>query len=160
MPAVLRRGEARPTQGRARRWPGRCRRGAVARLDSVTFILPQILGSLPEVIRSCCHHHHATTTTQGLRAAVWSGALAFTSQPPEPSGGRPWEAAFGQRHPRAQPRDVRSAGRDTWIGTHATPLPRCRALHDTPVRRPALPSFRFLCLNCGFLTAAGGVCPA
>ena len=54
-----------------------------------------------------------TTTTQGLRAAVLSGALAFTAR--EPSGGRPWEAAFGQRHPcRAQPRDVRSAGRDTW----------------------------------------------
>ena len=24
-------------------------------------ILPQILGSLPEVIRSCCHHHHHHT---------------------------------------------------------------------------------------------------
>ena len=24
-----------------------------------------------------------------------SGALVFTSQPPDPSGGRPWEAAFG-----------------------------------------------------------------
>jgi hypothetical protein len=32
-----------------------------------SLILPQILGSLPEVIRSCCHHHHHhhPTTTRG-----------------------------------------------------------------------------------------------
>ena len=67
--------------------------------DSSYF--PRFWVSLPEVIRGVARTTTTTTTTttQGLRAAVWSGALAFTSQPPEPSGGRPWEAAFGQRHP-------------------------------------------------------------
>ena len=82
-------------------------------------VLPQILGSLPEVIRSCHHHHHHHTLpkvfAERCTNARSRGALAFTSQPPEPSGGRPWEAAFGQRHPSSPAsRRVRSAGRDTW----------------------------------------------
>ena len=78
------------------------------------YILPQILGSLPEVIRSCCHHHHHHTPpkvfAERCTNARSRGALAFTSQPPEPSGGRPWEAAFGQRHP-SSPASRRSIGR-------------------------------------------------
>ena len=73
-------------------------------LNSQKKILPQILGSLPEVIRSwCAHHHHHTHHQRFSRSGAQmpgSGALSLSrSQPPEPSGGRPWEAAFGQRHP-------------------------------------------------------------
>ena len=55
-----------------------------------------------------------TTTTKGLRPAVGSGALAFTLSSPSRRAAGP-----GMRHPargvpRAQPRDVRSAGRETW----------------------------------------------
>ena len=84
------------------------------RCSDTSAILPQILGSLPEVIRSCCHHHHHHTPpkvfAERCTNARSRGALAFTSQPPEPSGGRPWEAAFGQRHP-SRPASRRSIGR-------------------------------------------------
>ena len=82
------------------------RRRATAR------ILPQILGSLPEVIRSCCHHHHHhhhhTRSSRGR--FEWSARFHRPSRR---------VAGPGKRHsargtPRAQPRDVRSAGRDTW----------------------------------------------
>ena len=75
-------------------------------------ILPQILGSLPEVIRSCCHHHHHhhhhTRSSRGR--FEWSARFHRPSRR---------VAGPGKRHsargtPRAQPRDVRSAGRDTW----------------------------------------------
>ena len=77
-----------------------------------TYILPQILGSLPEVIRSCCHHHHHhhhhTRSSRGR--FEWSARFHRPSRR---------VAGPGKRHsargtPRAQPRDVRSAGRDTW----------------------------------------------
>ena len=77
-----------------------------------TLILPQILGSLPEVIRSCCHHHHHhhhhTRSSRGR--FEWSARFHRPSRR---------VAGPGKRHsargtPRAQPRDVRSAGRDTW----------------------------------------------
>ena len=36
-------------------------------------VLPQILGSLPEVIRSCCHHHHHHHHTRSSRGRFeWS----------------------------------------------------------------------------------------
>ena len=76
-------------------------------------ILPQILGSLPEVIRSWCehhhhHHHHHTRSSRGR--FEWSARFHRPSRR---------VAGPGKRHsargtPRAQPRDVRSAGRDTW----------------------------------------------
>ena len=71
------------------------------------YILPQILGSLPEVIRSCCHHHHQRSSRGRLE---WSARFHRPSRR---------AAGPGKRHsargtPRAQPRDVRSAGRDTW----------------------------------------------
>ena len=84
-------------------------------------ILPQILGSLPEVIRSCCHHHHHHTLpkvfAERCTNARSRGALAFTSHGLNRPSRR--VAGPGKRHsargtPRAQPRDVRSAGRDTW----------------------------------------------
>ena len=74
-------------------------------------ILPQILGSLPEVIRSCCHHHHHHHHQRSSR-----GRLEWSARFHRPSRR---VAGPGKRHsargtPRAQPRDVRSAGRDTW----------------------------------------------
>jgi hypothetical protein len=51
------------------------------------------------------------TTTKGLRAAV-EVERSLSRLKPEPSGGRKRHPARGT--PRAQPRDVRSAGRDTW----------------------------------------------
>ena len=89
----------------------------------VQTILPQILGSLPEVIRSCCHHHHHHHHKVFARPfGVERSLHALNSPSRRRSGGRPWEAALrGSRGgiwpegtPRAQPRDVRSAGRDTW----------------------------------------------
>ena len=75
-----------------------------------TQILPQILGSLPEVIRSwCAHHHHHHHQKVFARPFGVERSLS-RSQPPEPSGGRPWEAAFGQRHP-SRPASRRSIGR-------------------------------------------------
>ena len=80
--------------------------------SSLLRILPQILGSLPEVIRSCCHHHHHhhhhTRSSRGR--FEWSARFHRPSRR---------VAGPGKRHsargtPRAQPRDVRSAGRDTW----------------------------------------------
>jgi hypothetical protein len=67
----------------------------------MTNILPQILGSLPEVIRSwCAHHHHHHHHHHKVFARPFGVERSLSrSQPPEPSGGRPWEAAFGQRHP-------------------------------------------------------------
>ena len=51
-------------------------------LNSQKKILPQILGSLPEVIRSwCAHHHHHTHHQRFSRSGAQmpgSGALAFT----------------------------------------------------------------------------------
>ena len=78
------------------------------RTSQVTVkILPQILGSLPEVIRSCCHHHHQRSSRGRFE---WSARFHRPSRR---------VAGPGKRHsargtPRAQPRDVRSAGRDTW----------------------------------------------
>ena len=47
-----------------------------------------------------------TTTTRSSRGRLkWSARLK-----PEPSGGRPWEAASGQRHP-SRPASRRSIGR-------------------------------------------------
>ena len=76
------------------------------------IILPQILGSLPEVIRSwCAHHHHHHHHTRSSRGRFeWSARFHRPSRR---------VAGPGKRHsargtPRAQPRDVRSAGRDTW----------------------------------------------
>ena len=72
--------------------------------DSTLLILPQILGSLPEVIRSWCahHHHHHKIFARPF-------GVERSLSPPEPSGGRPWEAAFGQRHP-SRPASRRSIG--------------------------------------------------
>ena len=81
------------------------------------YILPQILGSLPEVIRSwCAHHHHHHHHHHKVFARPFEVERSLSrSQKPEPSGGRPWEKRHQARGtPRAQPRDVRSAGRDTW----------------------------------------------
>ena len=63
------------------------------------------------------HHHHK------VFARPFEVERSLSRLKPEPSGGWPWEAAFGQRHPRrrAQPRDVRSAGRDTWDLTAVRP---------------------------------------
>ena len=74
---------------------------------TIINILPQILGSLPEVIRSCCHHHHQRSSRGRFE---WSARFHRPSRR---------VAGPGKRHsargtPRAQPRDVRSAGRDTW----------------------------------------------
>ena len=55
-----------------------------------------------------------TTTTQGLRAAVGSGALAFTLSSPSRRAAGPGKRHPARGVPRAQPRDVRSAGRETW----------------------------------------------
>ena len=86
--------------------------GAESSLLPLSWILPQILGSLPEVIRSCCHHHHHhhhhTRSSRGR--FEWSARFHRPSRR---------VAGPGKRHsargtPRAQPRDVRSAGRDTW----------------------------------------------
>ena len=77
----------------------------------INCILPQILGSLPEVIRSCCHHHHHHHHHRSSRGRFeWSARFHRPSRR---------VAGPGKRHsargtPRAQPRDVRSAGRDTW----------------------------------------------
>ena len=58
------------------------------------------------------------TTQRFSRGRLKWSARFHVSLKPEPVGrgrGRPWEAASGQRGtPRAQTRDVRSAGRDTW----------------------------------------------
>ena len=85
-------------------------RVARTRADYIHFytVLPQILGSLPEVIRSCCHHHHHQRSSRGR--LEWSARFHRPSRR---------AAGPGKRHsargtPRAQPRDVRSAGRDTW----------------------------------------------
>ena len=64
-----------------------------------------------------------TTTTKGLRAAVEVERSLSRSQ--ARAVGRP-RAGPGKRHPargtpRAQPRDVRSAGRDTWNLTGVRP---------------------------------------
>ena len=79
---------------------------------SACKILPQILGSLPKVIRSwCAHHHHHHHHTRSSRGRFeWSARFHRPSRR---------VAGPGKRHsargtPRAQPRDVRSAGRDTW----------------------------------------------
>ena len=94
------------TPQEAERW----HRGLQLQADGA--ILPQILGSLPEVIRSCCHHHHHhhhhTRSSRGR--FEWSARFHRPSRR---------VAGPGKRHsargtPRAQPRDVRSAGRDTW----------------------------------------------
>ena len=57
------------------------------------YILPQILGSLPEVIRSWCahhHHHHHPPTHHKVFARPFGVERSLSrSQPPEPSGGRP-----------------------------------------------------------------------
>jgi hypothetical protein len=87
---------------------------AVGKRMGVTFyrILPQILGSLPEVIRSCCHHHHHHHQ-KGLFARPFGVERSLIhALKPEPSGGRPWEAAFGQRHP-SRPASRRSITRST-----------------------------------------------
>ena len=75
-------------------------------------VLPPIRGSLPEVIRSwCAHHHHHHHHTRSSRGRFeWSARFHRPSRR---------VAGPGKRHsargtPRAQPRDVRSAGRDTW----------------------------------------------
>ena len=90
-------------------------RGSVPASRTFAEILPQILGSLPEVIRSWCahhhhhhHHHHHTRSSRGR--LKWSARFHRPSRR---------AAGPGKRHsargtPRAQPRDVRSAGRDTW----------------------------------------------
>ena len=74
--------------------------------------LSYLLTYLPEVIRSCCHHHHHhhhhTRSSRGR--FEWSARFHRPSRR---------VAGPGKRHsargtPRAQPRDVRSAGRDTW----------------------------------------------
>ena len=77
------------------------------------FILPQILGSLSEVIRSWCahhhhHHHHQTRSSRGR--FEWSARFHRPSR--RVAGPGKLHSARGT--PRAQPRDVRSAGRDTW----------------------------------------------
>ena len=51
---------------------------------------------------------------QGLRAAVGSGALAFTLSSPSRRAAGPGKRHPARGVPRAQPRDVRSAGRETW----------------------------------------------
>ena len=82
---------------------GSGRSGNSKRNNTAKSILPQILGSLPEVIRSCCHHHHHHTPpkifAERCTNARSRGALAFTSQPPEPSGGRPWEVHSAREAP-------------------------------------------------------------
>ena len=41
-------------------------------------VLPQILGSLPEVIRSCCHHHHQRSSRGRLE---WSARFHALNRP-------------------------------------------------------------------------------
>ena len=74
----------------------------------VWMVLPQILGSLPEVIRRGCHHHHHQRSSRGR--LEWSARFHRPSRRAAGPGKR--HSASGT--PCAQPRDVRSAGRDTW----------------------------------------------
>ena len=53
-----------------------------------------------------------TTTTKGLRAAVFGVSARFHRLSRRVAGPGKRHSARGT--PRAQPRDVRSAGRDTW----------------------------------------------
>ena len=80
-------------------------------------ILPQILGSLPEVIRSCCHHHHHHHHHHHTRSSrgrfEWSARFHALNRPSRRVAG-PGKRHSARGTPRAQPRDVRSAGRDTW----------------------------------------------
>ena len=51
-----------------------------------------------------------TTTQQPHKVFARPFEVERSLSPPEPSGGRPWEAAFGQRHP-SRPASRRSIGR-------------------------------------------------
>ena len=64
------------------------------------------------LVPATLHRNTTTTTTQGLRAAVLSGAPRFHRPSRRVAGPGKRHSARGT--PRAQPRDVRSAGRDTW----------------------------------------------
>ena len=81
-------------------------------------ILPQILGSLPEVIRSCCptttttHHQRFSRSGAQMPGAV-ERSLSRLNRPSRRVAG-PGKRHSARGTPRAQPRDVRSAGRDTW----------------------------------------------
>ena len=57
LPVFARAGQRSDTLKRVAR-RGRCRLLFLLGVQHIADILPQILGSLPEVIRSCCHHHH------------------------------------------------------------------------------------------------------
>ena len=77
--------------------------------DYVTRILPPIRGSLPEVIRSwCAHHHHHKVFAGRLK---WSARFHALNRPSRRAAG-PGKRHSARGTPRAQPRDVRSAGRD------------------------------------------------
>ena len=79
------------------------------------MVLPQILGSLPEVIRSWCahHHHHHHHHKVFARPFGVERSLSRLNRPSSRVAG-PGKRHSARGTPRAQPRDVRSAGRDTW----------------------------------------------